>query len=53
MKHRISQIDGTIDSDSEYTEYGLVTKKLYENSNNCVSQTYYISVKEKKGMKEI
>ena len=46
MKHRISQLDGHFDFEEENYEEEIGTIK-------GVSQTYKISVKEKKNIKEI
>ena len=54
MKHRISQVDGTIDSDSEeLKDSEPLTMELDENSVNTVSQTFKISSREMKSVKDI
>ena len=54
MKHRISQVDGTIDSDSEeLKDSEPLTMELDENSVNYVSQTFKISSKELKSVEDI
>ena len=54
MKHRISQVDGNLYSDSEeFKESDILTMELEESSVNTVSQTFKTSLKELKSVEDI